>query len=279
MSEEFEEVERIPWAALAAATPDPRRRLAVVGIGVIALLALVLLAARWLLGPEASADIEPVAASRNSVGTMPTEQSGPYDSAFAEPAPATGSAIYSEADLMAVSVDTETRIATMWAERFVRDYLTVDGDGSIAVEVAQLVAAELPEPPVGLTSFVEWVEAYAVTTTRPARHRVEVAYRLLIGSDGTFVRQPTAAMAVTLDVDVDGTATLAGFPEAIAIPTLRAATAPALTAQIPDWVAERAEAGGASIVGAYRADDVWWVVLMSELAPGVIRPLVVGVEG
>ncbi len=277
-------MERIPWAALAAATPDPRRRLAAVGIGLVALLALVLVAGRWLLAPEAGADPDPVQALQSPASsvpasTVPAEEAGLRSSAPAEPAAAAGTAVYSEADLMAASVDTEIRIAELWAERFVRDYLTVDSDGSIAVTAAQLVAAELPEPPAGLSSFVEWAEPYAITATRPGQYRVEVAYRLLTGSAGSFVRQPAGAMAVTLEVDVDGTATFAGLPEAITLPAVRSAPAPTLTEQIPEWVLENVPAGAASVAGAYRRDGVWWVVLISELAPGIVRPHAVGVAG
>ncbi len=284
VSEEFEEMERIPWAALAAATPDPRRRLAAVGIGLVALLALVLVAGRWLLAPGASADPDPVEALRESAdavtaSTVPAEEIIQARPTPAEPVAPAGAAIYSEADLMAASVDAEVKIAELWAERFVRDYLTVDGDGSVAAAAAQLVATELPAPTAGLASFVEWAEPYAITATRPGQYRVEVAYRLLTGSAGSFVRQPAAAMAVTLEVDVDGTATFAGPPEAITLPTLLPATTPTLTEQIPEWVLENVQASGASIVGAYRRDGVWWVVLTSELAPGIVRPHAVGVAG
>lgn len=277
VSEEFEEMERIPWAALAASTPDPRRRIVAAGIGLVALLALLLIAGGALLGSGTTADTDLSVAPRNSASAFPTDRSMP-DSGLPEEAPAapTEAAIYSEADLMASSADAEVRIAAMWAERFVRDYLTVDGDGSTAAEAARLVAAEMPESPEGLTCFVEWVDAYAITAVKPARYRVEVAYRLLTGSEGSYNRNPAAAMAVTVAVDVDGTAALAGLPEAITMPTLRAATAPTLTEQIPDRVLEQVSG---TVVGGYRTGSVWWVVVMSELAPGVTRPHVVGVEG
>ena len=279
MSEEFEEMERIPWAALAAGTPDPRRRLIAAGVGLTALIALLLIAGRSLLGSGASTDPDLSIANGNSVTTMPATQSSVAPPTPAEPqTAATGHAVYSEADLMAASVDDEVRIAEMWAERFVRDYLTVDGNVSTAAEAARMVAADLPDPPAGLTSFVEWVDAYAIGATQPGRYRVEVAYRLLTGSTGSFVRQPSAAMAVTVNVDADGTAILAGLPELIPMPQLQPAAAPNLNEQIPEGVLASVSADSAAIVGAYRREGAWWVVLLSEIAPGVARQHIVAAE-
>ena len=279
MSEEFEEMERIPWAALAASTPDPRRRLVAAGVGLVALIALLVVVGRPLLGSGATADSDLAVASQSSVAAVASDQSSLDPTIPEEPqAASAGNGVYSEADLMASSADDEVRIAEMWAERFVRDYLTVDDYGPAAIEAAQIMATDLPESPTGLTSFVEWVDAYAITAVQPARYRVEVAYRLLTGSEGAFVRQPAAALAVTVSLDADGTAIFAGIPEVVTIPELQWAAAPISAEQIPDWVLENPSIDSSSVVGAYRDGSDWRVIIMSELAPGLIRPHLVGGE-
>ena len=280
MSEEFEEMERIPWTALAASTPDPRRRLAIAAIGVVAVVVFVVIVASSLLESRSPLGAATEASTTTSNDLAGSDQPSRANIAARETsATLPPASIYSEADLMATAVDDEVRVAAMWAKRFVRDYLTVDGDGSTATEAAQLVGAELPAAPAGSTSFVEWIDAYSVAAIQPARYRVEVGYRLLTGSGGVFVRQPAAAMAVAVDVDVDGTATIAGLPELVTMPGVRAADPPALTDQIPDWVSASVSGDGSSIVGGYREGDDWRVVLMSEIAPGVVRPHIVSVEG
>ena len=262
MSEEFEEMERIPWAALAAGAPDPRRRLAIAVAGAVVLLVLLVIVGGSVLnssnppvdsGVLAAADSVTTTTRRQSVSTQPSPGVGELES----PAPAAPLPVYSEADLMATAVDDEAQVAAMWAERFVRDYLTIDGDGSTALDVARLVTAELPAAPDGVTSFVEWVDGYAVTAIQPARYRVEVGYRLLTGSDGSYVRQSAAALAVVVDIDVDRTAAIAGFPEVIEMPGLRAIAAPELTDQIPEWVLEQVATDASAVLGGYREGSDW----------------------
>ncbi len=283
MGEEFEEMERIPWAALAASAPDPRRRLAVAGAGVAAVVVLLVIVGGSLLRsspPAASGTLPLVSSTTSTTGDEPVSSVPPSEVAGSKSETAMSRSVYAEADLMAASVDEEVRIAAMWAERFVRDYLTVDGAGSNAPDAPQLAAAEVPAALDGVTSFVEWVDAYAVTAIRPARYRVEVAYRLLTGSDGNYARQAAAALAVSVDVDVDGSASITGYPEVVETPALRTDDGPALTSQLPDWVLESVPDDGSSVVlGGYRQSDRWWVVVVSELAPGVARPHVVGVSG
>jgi hypothetical protein len=281
MSDEFEEMERIPWAALAASAPDPRRRLVLVAAGLVVIVSLVVIIASALFRSSPAPDSAAVAPS----GSVPVNPDQPA-SVLPDPTPAAiepvapqPPPVYSEADLMAVLVEDEVRIAVMWAEHFVRDYLTVDGDGATAADAARVVAAELPAAPSGVTSFVEWVEAYAVTAIRPSHYRVEVGYRLLAGSDGSYVRQPAAAMAVEVSVDVDGIAGFAGLPELVSLPAVRTADAPGLTDDLPDWVMEKVKGEAASVVGGYREGEQWRVVVMSELAPGVVRSHLVTVEG
>ena len=73
---------------------------------------------------------------------------------------------------MAISLDTEERLAAMWAEWFVRDYVTNDGVDSISAEWGDALGIELL--PESVPVFVEWVEAFAVTSPAAAIYRVEV---------------------------------------------------------------------------------------------------------
>ena len=107
----------------------------------------------------------------------------------------------------------------MQAEWFVRDYFTVDGDDSIVERIASLVPSD-SAPPDLVSSYVEWVETFAVDSPEPGEYRVDVAYRLLIGSEDGFVREPAAAVSVALSIDVDGSAQLLQLPEPVAMPSI-----------------------------------------------------------
>ena len=213
---EFEELEHIPWAALAAKRPDPRLRIG--AIAVVALLAVGagLLAASVLLGGDETASIAadattPVSAGLDDIDSLPTTL--PPQEAL----PVT--AMYSEADLMLISIEDEERLAVMQAEWFVRDYFTVDGDDSVVERIASLVPSDAA-PPDLVSSYVEWVETFAVDSPMPGEYQVDVAYRLLIGTAGGFAREPAAAVSVVLSIDVDGSAKLLQLPEAIAMPVI-----------------------------------------------------------
>jgi len=174
-----------------------------------------------------------VAASTTAAPVQPTEATvavaPPAEASPVAPLPA-----YSEADLMLISTEDEERLAAMQAEWFVRDYLTHDGDASVAERVASLIPDEtvIPDetatldetvaPAQSVSSYVEWVRAFAVESPTPGWYRVEVVYRLLVGADGGFVREPAGAVAVELSIDVDGSARLQTFPEEIAVPVILA---------------------------------------------------------
>ena len=212
---EFEELEHIPWAALAAKRPDPRIRIA--AFAVVALLAVGagLLAASVLLGGEGATPIAAETTSTMAVGATSVASVPPEIPQ--EMLPATS--MYSEADLMLISIEDEERLAVMHAEWFVRDYFTVDGDDSVGERIAELVPRDNAASGL-VSSYVEWVETFAVDSPVPGDYSVEVAYRLLIGTEDGYVREPTAAVAVVLSIDVDGTAKLLQLPEAIAVPAI-----------------------------------------------------------
>ena len=285
MSEEFEELEQIPWAALAAGTPDPRWRLALMAAAGCAILVLLLVVGKVVLAGDGSGVDFPADA--------PTEVGGPVAAAAQPPAAvepvdsgspqapsdvAVPPAAYSEADLMAISVDDEVRLAEMWAGWFVRDYLTIDANGEVADEVARLLSTELS--PAETTTFVEWVDSFAVSTPTPGVYRVEVAYRLLVEGAAGFVRQPAAALAVELEVDLDGSARLRQLPEIVPLPVRRGVSMPDLTMDLPEAVtsAIREDTPPAAVSGGYEVDSVWRVVVTEEIAPGVTRPHLVVVD-
>ncbi|MEA2000637.1 MAG: hypothetical protein U9N84_01925 [Actinomycetota bacterium] len=232
---EFEELEQIPWSALAVKTPDSRTRLVYVALAVAATLGLGLLAVRWLLPgdgqstvalpPVASAG-DPVdealaagdvtvgevdAAGRSTVAVGPIPPESPVSAAVG---------LYSEADLMAIAVDDELRLATMRAEWFVQDYFTVDGDQQLAGELAALVGdVALPHSAPTGSSYVEWARAFSTTSPAPGRYIVDVAYRVLSSAtDGSFVRMPVRAVAITLEIDIDGSTTIIDLPASTEVP-------------------------------------------------------------
>jgi len=206
MSDEFEEMEQIPWAALAAASGSRRNRY----LGVAALLVLLVVAMGWMVTRDGSATAIPRA--------TPTENPTPATTEMpAAIAPPPTVAIYSEADLMLIDAADEERLAAMQAEWLVRDLLTVDGDPLVEERIdALLPGIERPDTPV----YVEWVGAYSVESVEPGRYRVEVAYRTLNGTEEGYVRQPAGAYSVEVAIDVGGSASLVASPESISLPDL-----------------------------------------------------------
>lgn len=278
MSEEFEEFEHIPWAALAARTPDPRWRIALVAAAGCALAVLLLVVGKVMLTGDGDDGLPveiPAAPSQQAAAAPPLPTSTDRSSA---PVPLAASAVepvaYSEADLMAIATDDEQRLASMWARWFVRDFLTVDGDGATTSEVAGLLPVDLPA--VETTTFVEWVDVFAVSTIAPAIYRVEVGYRLLVEAHGSFARRAPAALAVELGIDGDGSVRLLHLPEIVPLPKGRA-TGSDLTQDLPLDVAEAVDlrAPGASIVGGHMEGSDWHVVVVGEIVPGLERPHVV----
>lgn len=206
---DFEELEQIPWASLAAATPDPRVRY--LGIAVLAVVAAALIGWLALRGGVDTAIPAEAPATTVAVASLPVGVA-PSTTTTTEPP------TYSEADLMLIDVGDEERLAVMQAEWLVRDYLTVDSD----VHIDERLSTLLPGVERGdVGAYVEWAEAFTVASEEPGRYRVEVAYRLLTETGGGFVRQPAAALAVELSIDVDGTARLEAAPEEVALPLLR----------------------------------------------------------
>jgi len=232
---EFEELEHIPWSALAVKPPDSRLRLVYVALGVVAAIGLGLVAARWLLpgDGESTITLPPVAATDQAATaqrvvaadiTNPVPAVVTTTAATGESSVSAGVGLYSEADLMAIAVDDESRLAAMRAEWFVQDYFTVDGDEQIANELEALIGnVALPHRASTGSSYVEWARSFAIVSPTPGRYVVEVAYRVLSSTtDGAFIRMPVRAVAITVEIDVDGAMMIVDLPASTEIPATTA---------------------------------------------------------
>jgi len=207
MDQEFEELEQIPWAALAATPGDSRARNASIAIAIAAIVGLV----GWLVVRGGNESTVTIATNAPPATVAPVVDPD-------ETTTAPDATVYSEADLMLIDVEDEERLAIAQAEWLVRDYLTVDED----TVVASRLDAILPGIERGSTpAYVEWARAFAVSYPEPGTYRVEVIYRLLTGDEAGFIRQPAAALVVDVAVDVDGTTQLLAVPEPVPVPFLR----------------------------------------------------------
>lgn len=213
---EFEELEQIPWAALAT-----RRNIqpAHIGLALVGIAAVVGLALGITNGFGTPTEPDPNIAEPPAVASpaAPTLELAPEPTV----APAAlGTETYSEADLMLIDIEEETRLAVAHAEWFVRDYLTVDGDPVVADRMALLVSEQSSTP--SIATFVEWVDAFAISSPGPGTYQIEVLYRLLSDEGQGFVRRPAEAMRVEIAIDVDGSAQLVSYEEGVPAPVIRA---------------------------------------------------------
>ncbi len=267
MSEQFEEIEQIPWSALAAKAPDPLSRIPYAVAAAVAVIVLGVVISRVIGGGEEPTMVTLPVTEEQAVVPVAAE-TAPIESAAA--APVTTAAPLSEADLMAVAIDDESLLAAMYAEWFVSDYFTVDGDGVVSERlVEQLGEVVIPhQSPAGL-SYVEWVRAFAVDTQRSGRYMVDVAYQALTSAtEGRYSRSPIRAVAITLDIDVDGTVTLVDLPAPAELPSRKAmAGSTAVPVDPPHEVAARAlqlatSAGTDPVVGQASRDGTRWRVVV-----------------
>jgi hypothetical protein len=122
---------------------------------------------------------------------------------------------------MAVSIEDEKRLAEMYAEWFVRDYLTVDGDDTIEARTAALLPVVVPDPEPGVVTYVEWIDTIAVGSPRPGVYAVEVAYSLLVSDGGPFSRQPVGGLAIAVAIGSNGEVELADLPAPVEVPPMQ----------------------------------------------------------
>lgn len=294
---EFEELEQIPWSALAAKANDPWTRVTYMVVAALAILGLGVLAARWLAdGGEATVITLPPA-SAGTVAPAPVNPAVPpvtvAVATAAAPSPASSDSVatttiapsvYSEADLKAISPRDESRLAAMRAEWLVQDFFTVDGDDAVGQGLATILGDEtIPHlNPTGY-SYVEWARAYAIESPDPGKYAVAVAFRTLVmADDGGFARSDVKAVAVTVVVDVDGTMRVVDLPSPVALPQTVAGTVPGGQPAEPSSATEQAalriaaEAGvDPEIVVVTEDDGVWRFRVEVGDAVGNRWPLVV----
>ena len=283
---EFEEMEQIPWSALAARNPRPVPLpiLIVGGLAVIVVAGFLLLQLVPDGGPGTGAD--PGASDEPSARSIGAGASALTSTSTAGAAPPDSPAVYSEADLMAIAVEDETALAVMQAEWFVRDFFTVDGDPATAARLRRLLGedVELPHEAPSAYSYVEWVQAYAADSSQPGLYVVDVAYRLLSSGDGAdYTRAPVAAVQVPLAVDVDGVTTLRNLPSPVDPPPMVAPSALPDHNPVPDAVvaAARRSAPEVELAGAVgsRVGDGWELQGALPGPGGNLWPVLVHVAG
>lgn len=279
MSEE--ELESIPWSTLIEDSRPDRGRLVYMAAGAVIVFALAALAARSLWSPavaEAPVAVDPPA---------PTAPTAPA----ATEAPAAAPALFSEADLMA-SLDTESwRAAAAFAEWFVYDYFTVDGDAATLQSVLLALPDGVPEDLLPHTSaemptYTEWARAARVTETSQGRFEVLVLFRTVAATEGvTFERQPVRAVVVPMEMSSAGGMRLTDLPSPAQVPQRPVAA---------EWVAPDGPSSpsifGASAalswhgldtdvipIAASQDGDKWRVLAINHLPSGTGWPFIVTV--
>lgn len=217
MTEQPEELEHIPWSALADQASRTNRAW-YVAAAAVALVAVGLVMSRTLLagGPAVVEPAAPPTTLAAAVGDIPTttEASSPP--------------LYSEADLMAAITAEIDRSVAAHAEWFVTDYFTRDFDHHRSAYPAEALPAgsELPdlphdiEPGAGPIIYVEWARSLRVAELTPGRHRVLVAYRTIAEQPGgEYVRQDVRAVEVLVALGADGGVTVLDLPSPVVIPS------------------------------------------------------------
>lgn len=275
MSEE--ELESIPWSTLIDDATPGRSRLIYAAAGAVILFAVAALVGRNMLTPSAP--------------TVPITEASAVTTRVAATTVATAvpAAMFSEADLMAVLDGESTRAAAAFAEWFVYDYFTVDGDpanmDTIASALPDGIPAELlPHSSEQTATYVEWARTIRVTESSPGRYESMVIFRTVAAPDGvTFERQPPRAVIVPLEVGSGGGMAVTDLPAPAAIPS---------RPLLPDWSQpvgphSSAVAGvvvglswpgvgtDVEILGASRDGDQWRVLALNHLPSGAGWPFVI----
>jgi hypothetical protein len=275
MSEE--ELESIPWATLIEGARTDRSRLIYLAAGAIIVFALAALAARTLWTP-ATTDV--AVAADPVPNTVAVTTSAP---------PPAAPALFSEADLMA-SLDAEsTRAAVAFAEWFVYDYFTVDGDPATLASIQDALPPGIPEDLLPhasneMVTYVEWARAARVTELTPGIFEVLVLFRTVAAPNGeTFERQPMRAVLVPMEMGAAGGLRLTDLPSPAHVPS---------RPEVGQWVAPDGpgspELGGVATVlswpglgtdlepiAASRVGDRWRILVINHLPAGTGWPFVI----
>lgn len=310
MNDDHEELEHIPWSELMADTrPDPRRFVSL-GAGVLAVLAIGVIAGRALSSPDTPDPVVvadagepaptqttvaeattvvpvPVETTASAVTTTTPEPAGlPTTTAPPDPSPP----LYTEADLRAVPEEAFVRAAVARAEWFVTDYFTADSEENGVSDIlgALLPGTELPTMPQEVASaitYVEWARAFRVEAEGDGVYTVGVLFRSLATAESdVYYRTRMRAVEVTVAVGVDGGTTVLDLPAAVPIPVGPLVSLPRSEPIVPppEVAAEAVLAASGwgddpSVLGATLEPEGWRVVVTTGDEIGTRWPLIVRV--
>jgi hypothetical protein len=269
MDEERQEVyERIPWETLDKQSGD-RQWLMVAVAGAVAVGAL----AYSFVNSQPTPPPAPVAVAV----TAP-----PATSAVAPVTPVTTTQtplLLAEADLYAVNPERIIDQAKALAEWFAVEYFAVDGSDQSQGTLRSLMPSgvPLPEAPVGIQVFVDWVGVQSVTETASLAYDIEVLVRSLMAEgDGGFVRQPTRVATINVVIGDDGVPRVSR-PPVITTPEESSPASMAL-APLPAALQEQVESTHGPVLGGEQLEDGRWrVVVVVEGIDGVRRPTTITV--
>ena len=263
MDEERQEVyERIPWETLDKQSGD-RQWLVVAVAGAVAVGALAYSFVKSQPAPPPPAAV---------AVTDP-----PATAAVAPVAPVTTTQtplLLAEADLYAVNPERIIDQAKALAGWFAVEYFAMDGSDQSQETLRSLMPSgvPLPEAPVGIQVFVDWVGVQSVTETAPLAYDIEVLVRSLMAEgDGGFVRQPTRVATISVIVGDDGVSRVSR-PPVITTPEGSSPMTMSLT-PLPAALQEQVESTHGPVLGGEQLEDGRWrVVVMVEGIDGVRRP-------
>lgn len=199
MNMESEELEQIPWANLVAEQTDGIDKRIYMGVGVVAILVVLILGMRVIGGSG-----QPVPLPVESLPAVTAVEITPTPSPM----------VVTEADLRAdeapVPVQASSNLlAEVTAEWFVTDWFTRDGSGETVRSIRSVLSPDLQsmdlphDEPDAEVVFVEWAKTVEIETISQTAVGVTIAYRSIRQTDEGFVRNPVETVVVILDISDD----------------------------------------------------------------------------
>lgn len=199
MNMESEELEQIPWANLVAEQTDGIDKRIYMGVGVVAILVVLILGMRVIGGSG-----QPVPLPMESLPAVTAVEITPTPSPM----------VVTEADLRAdeapVPVQASSNLlAEVTAEWFVTDWFTRDGSGETVRSIRSVLSPDLQsmdlphDEPDAEVVFVEWAKTVEIETISQTTVGVTIAYRSIRQTDEGFVRNPVETVVVILDISDD----------------------------------------------------------------------------
>ena len=272
-------LESVPWEHLLRAPSDSRRRVLVVLVALAA--AVIAASAARTLWPAPALTAAPV-----PEGETPDVSLPPVEIEVPTTDPVVTSAPMSEADLRAMSGEDASRAAIAYAELFVAQWLTLDGQPNEALDamIPSGLSAGAVDP--SARSFVESAIGLSATEIGLSTWQVDVVVRSLSAfGDGDYVRVAPRAFAVTVRITDEGMA-IADLPSPTPIPVAQISMVETVPDVAPTPVMDRARTilgqGGLvdeSSLSAETADDIWRVEGVVRDVAGVPVKVAVWLDG